>query len=82
MISTQTESPVTAASAAGFFARASEAARQASHALRAWLRGATGGQRYESYLRHASKCGHKPLSEAEFYLDDEERKYSRPNRCC
>jgi uncharacterized short protein YbdD (DUF466 family) len=61
---------------------ASAALRGAACALRQWLRGATDGQKYESYLRHAAKCGEKPLSEREFYLDDQKRKYSRPSRCC
>ena len=56
--------------------------RRASGALRQWLRGATGARKYESYLRHAAKCGDQPLTEQEFYLDDVRRKYSKPNRCC
>ena len=54
----------------------------AAGALRQWFRGATGAQKYESYLRHAEKQGDRPLTEEEFYLDDMRRKYSRPNRCC
>lgn len=56
--------------------------RRAAGALRQWLRGATGAQKYESYLLHAAKCGDTPLTEQEFYLDDMQRKYSKPNRCC
>jgi hypothetical protein len=58
------------------------ALREAAGALRQRLRAATDGQKYESYLRHAAKCGEQPLSECEFYLDDQQRKYSKPHRCC
>jgi uncharacterized short protein YbdD (DUF466 family) len=63
-------------------ARATESLRSAGSALWLWFRGATGSQRYENYLRHAQKHGCRPLSEKEFYLEDESRRYSRPNRCC
>jgi uncharacterized short protein YbdD (DUF466 family) len=82
MISSSTQPSATTAILRGAFLRAVEQAREAAAALRSWLRGATGAQKYESYLRHTSKCGQKPLSEHEFYLDDVKRKYSRPNRCC
>lgn len=61
---------------------AASAMREAASALRQWLRGATDGQKYENYLRHAAKCGEQPLTEREFYLDDQQRKFSKPNRCC
>lgn len=51
-------------------------------ALRDWLRGATGAQAYESYLRHAREHSRKPLTAGEFYVESARRKYSRPHRCC
>lgn len=43
-----------------------------------------GDAAYESYLRsrarHVGSC--RTLSQAEFYLDQLNRRYSRPNRCC
>jgi hypothetical protein len=51
--------------------------------LREW----SGDAAYENYLR--SKAGQDgsckschPLSQAEFYVDQLNRRYSRPNRCC
>jgi len=55
---------------------------QALSALREWYRGACGTQGYDSYLRHAEKQSTKPLTPEQFYLDEIQRKYSRPNRCC
>jgi uncharacterized short protein YbdD (DUF466 family) len=55
---------------------------QALSALREWWRGASGSYAYASYLKHASKNRAKPLTAEEFYLDNIQRKYSRPNRCC
>ena len=55
---------------------------QALSALREWWRGATGSYAYPSYLEHANKNCAKPLTAEEFYLDEIQRKYSRPNRCC
>jgi len=66
----------------GTLAYALASFRRAAGALRQWMRGATGAQKYESYLRHAAKCGDQPLTEQELYLDDVQRKYSKPNRCC
>ena len=47
--------------------------------LRQW----SGDSAYETYLacaeRHPTK---KPLSATEFYVEQLNRKYSRPNRCC
>ena len=38
---------------------------------------------YETYLACAQKkSGSKPLSATEFYVEQLNRKYSRPNRCC
>jgi uncharacterized short protein YbdD (DUF466 family) len=56
--------------------------RQALNALREWWRGASGTHAYDCYLNHAGKNSSKPLTPQQFYLDDIERKYSRPNRCC
>jgi hypothetical protein len=48
--------------------------------LREWC----GDAAYESYLRskgmESSAC--RKLSPAEFYVEQLNRKYSRPNRCC
>jgi Selenoprotein, putative len=56
--------------------------RRAAGAVWQWLRGFTGDTAYEGYLRHASECPGKQLTAEEFYLDDIERKFTRPNRCC
>jgi len=77
-----TEPVVAAATTRRGLGEVAEALRDVANAVRSWLRGATGSTKYESYLRHAAKCGHQPLSEQEFYLEDVKRKYSRPNRCC
>jgi hypothetical protein len=47
--------------------------------LRQW----SGDAAYERYLECAVKNGSKvPLPEADFYLEQLNRKYTRPNRCC
>jgi hypothetical protein len=47
--------------------------------LRQW----SGDSAYETYLACAERDpALKPLSPAEFYLEQLNRKYSRPNRCC
>ena len=56
--------------------------RQALSALREWWRGASGTHTYDAYLQHAERQNRKPLTAQQFYLDDIQRKYSRPNRCC
>lgn len=56
--------------------------RQTLTALWEWWRGASGTHAYDAYLRHAEKQSAKPLTAQQFYLDDIQRKYSRPNRCC
>jgi uncharacterized short protein YbdD (DUF466 family) len=56
--------------------------RQALTALREWYQGACGTQGYDAYLQHAEKRRTKPLTAQQFYLDEIQRKYSRPNRCC
>jgi len=48
--------------------------------LREWC----GDAAYESYLRsQTTQCTScRTLSEAEFYVEQLNRRYSRPNRCC
>ena len=47
--------------------------------LRQW----SGDSAYETYLVCAERQrAKKPLSAAEFYVEQLNRKYSRPNRCC
>jgi uncharacterized short protein YbdD (DUF466 family) len=42
-----------------------------------------GDAAYERYVRSAKRCGSEPiLSAAEFYVEQMDRKFSRPNRCC
>ena len=64
-----------------------KAARQTRRFLRRFWRGLRewcGDAAYESYLRskarHVGAC--RTLSQAEFYVDQLNRRYSRPNRCC
>lgn len=47
--------------------------------LREWC----GDAAYEKYLQRARREGSgPPLTATEFYLEQMNRKYSRPNRCC
>jgi uncharacterized short protein YbdD (DUF466 family) len=48
--------------------------------LREWC----GDSAYESYLRskHRQCSNTSALSPAEFYVEQLNRRYSRPNRCC
>ena len=47
--------------------------------LRQW----SGDSAYETYLASAERqAAKKPLSATEFYVEQLNRKYSRPNRCC
>lgn len=47
--------------------------------LRQW----SGDAAYERYVECAVRNGlEKPLTEAEFYVEQLNRRYSRPNRCC
>ena len=48
--------------------------------LREWC----GDAAYESYLRSKSARPGSPrrLSRSEFYVEQLDRRYSRPNRCC
>jgi uncharacterized short protein YbdD (DUF466 family) len=43
-----------------------------------------GDAAYESYLRakHRNAAVGRPLTAKEFYVEQLERRYSRPNRCC
>jgi uncharacterized short protein YbdD (DUF466 family) len=48
--------------------------------LRDWC----GDSAYERYLRSSAVkngCG-RPLTSEQFYVEQLERRYSRPNRCC
>jgi uncharacterized short protein YbdD (DUF466 family) len=55
-------------------------------ALRTFWRGVRqwcGDSAYETYLACAERQPtQKPLSATEFYIEQLNRKYSRPNRCC
>jgi uncharacterized short protein YbdD (DUF466 family) len=55
-------------------------------ALQSFWRGVrqwSGDSAYEIYLASVGrKCGPEPLSATEFYVEQLNRKYSRPNRCC
>ena len=46
--------------------------------LREWC----GDAAYERYVQCANRRGDTPLSAAQFYVEQMNRKYSRPNRCC
>ena len=48
--------------------------------LREW----SGDAAYDRYLRaiETKHCRHAPLTPAEFYIEQLNRRYSRPNRCC
>ena len=53
--------------------------------LRFWrgVREWCGDTAYENYKRCAARTGQKiVLSPAEFYVEQLNKKYSRPNRCC
>ena len=63
------------------------AAKRTKRFLRRFWRGLRewcGDAAYESYLRsntrHAGSC--QTLTQSEFYVDQLNRRYSRPNRCC
>ena len=64
-----------------------KAAKRTRRFLRRFWRGLRewcGDAAYESYLRsqgaRARSC--RTLSQAEFYVEQLNRRYSRPNRCC
>jgi uncharacterized short protein YbdD (DUF466 family) len=54
------------------------------HRLWQGLRDWCGDSAYERYLRATTKrqMQRPPLSEKKFYVEQLERRYSRPNRCC
>ncbi|HTA59029.1 MAG TPA: CstA-like transporter-associated (seleno)protein [Candidatus Baltobacteraceae bacterium] len=60
--------------------------QQFTHAARNFWRGLrqwSGDSAYETYLACAERRpAKKPLSPTEFYVEQLNRKYSRPNRCC
>jgi len=59
---------------------------QLEDALRNFWRGVrqwSGDSAYETYLACAERQrAPKPLTATEFYVEQLNRKYSRPNRCC
>jgi uncharacterized short protein YbdD (DUF466 family) len=63
-----------------FTARLRRWTRLLCGSLRDW----SGDAAYRHYLRAASKsAAQQPLlTEEQFYLDQLNRRYSRPNRCC
>jgi uncharacterized short protein YbdD (DUF466 family) len=63
------------------------AAKSASRFLRRFWRGLrewSGDAAYESYLRSkgAQSGASRTLTAAEFYVEQLNSRYSRPNRCC
>jgi len=60
--------------------RVSKASGNLWQGLRAWC----GDSAYESYLRSRAvrSVNCSPLSREEFYVQQLNRRYSRPNRCC
>ena len=63
------------------------AKRSVTRRVRRFWRGVRewcGDAAYERYLRSkaAGDAAHRPLSAQEFYLEQIERRYSQPNRCC
>jgi uncharacterized short protein YbdD (DUF466 family) len=53
-------------------------------ATRFWrgLRDWCGDTAYERYVERARAGGKRPLTPAQFYVEQLDRRYSRPNRCC
>jgi uncharacterized short protein YbdD (DUF466 family) len=53
---------------------------------RCWqtLRALSGDDAYERYLEHrrAHRAGEEPLSRAEYFRAEQQRKWSGVNRCC
>jgi uncharacterized short protein YbdD (DUF466 family) len=41
-----------------------------------------GDRAYERYAKRVRQQGHAPMSAQEFYLNQLQRKYTRPSRCC
>jgi uncharacterized short protein YbdD (DUF466 family) len=63
-----------------FTARLRRCTRLFGRSIREW----SGDAAYSHYLRAASKsAAQQPLlTQEQFYLDQLNRRYSRPNRCC
>ncbi len=62
-----------------FIQRITRGLKLAWTGLRQW----SGDAAYDRYVECAGRHGaEKPLSEAEFYVEQLNRRYSRPNRCC
>ena len=64
-----------------------KAAKRTKRFLRRFWRGLRewcGDAAYENYLRSQNTRGGscRTLSQAEFYVEQLNRRYSRPNRCC
>lgn len=64
-----------------------KAAKRTKRVLRRFWRGVRewcGDAAYESYLSsRAQRAGtYRTLSQTEFYVEQLNRRYSRPNRCC
>jgi uncharacterized short protein YbdD (DUF466 family) len=59
------------------FAKFGRGLRQCWRGLRDWC----GDSAYERYLRASRKNG-PLLSQREFYIEQLNRRYSRPSRCC
>jgi uncharacterized short protein YbdD (DUF466 family) len=60
--------------------RCEKIARRTWRGIREWC----GDAAYEAYLRSKSRrhSAGRPLTAKEFYVEQLERRYSRPNRCC
>lgn len=57
----------------------SEARRAFWRRLREWC----GDAAYERYLQAAARHSHEPIAtRGQFYLQQLEKKYCKPNRCC
>jgi uncharacterized short protein YbdD (DUF466 family) len=53
--------------------------RRVWQGLREW----SGDAAYEKYVQCSTRTdGVKPLTPAEFYVEQLNRRYARPNRCC
>ena len=53
--------------------------RRVWQGLREW----SGDAAYEKYVQCSTRTGGgKPLTPAEFYVEQLKRRYARPNRCC
>jgi len=64
--------------------RATKNMRRFAHRFWRGLREWCGDAAYERYLRSlaARDCKSRKLTAEEFYVEQLDRRYSRPNRCC